>query len=220
MDLIERGLVCEGLSFHVGSLATNVENYVQAISLAASVFEEAKERGYTKMNLLDIGGGFSAPYDETVKPFQELAAILNSELDRLSPKDVQIGAEPGRFMVATPANARPPHSCGRAQRLSAACIDRHRSEKGALGIVERRQVGSELTVDPVPPRPSMSSPGTCLTHAPGCLHHQGCRRGLRAHSRKSCRHISRSIAGERQPIPARFHDPHARQSCASQAQNR
>jgi len=129
VDLIERGLVCEGLSFHVGSLATNVENYVQAISLAASVFEEAKERGYTKMNLLDIGGGFSAPYDETVKPFQELAAILNSELDRLSPKDVQIGAEPGRFMVATPANARPPHSCGRAQRLSAACIDRHRSEK-------------------------------------------------------------------------------------------
>ena len=109
VDLIlaahERGLVCEGLSFHVGSQTTNVENYVQAISLAASVFEEAKERGYTKMNLLDIGGGFPAPYDETVKPFQELAAILNRELDRLFPKDVQIVAEPGRFMVATAATA-------------------------------------------------------------------------------------------------------------------
>ena len=109
VDLIlaahERGLVCEGLSFHVGSQTTNVENYVQAISLAASVFEEAKERGYHKMNLLDIGGGFPAPYDETVKPFQELAAILNRELDRLFPKDVQIIAEPGRFMVATAATA-------------------------------------------------------------------------------------------------------------------
>lgn len=109
VDLIlaahERGLVCEGLSFHVGSQTTNVENYVQAISLAASVFEEAKERGYHKMNLLDIGGGFPAPYDDTVKPFHELAEILNRELDRLFPKDVQIVAEPGRFMVATAAVA-------------------------------------------------------------------------------------------------------------------
>ena len=37
----------------------------------------------------------------TVKPFRDLAANLNRELDRLFPKDVQILAEPGRFMVAT-----------------------------------------------------------------------------------------------------------------------
>jgi ornithine decarboxylase len=53
------------------------------------------------MNLLDIGGGFPAPYDPTVKPFRELARKINSEIDRLFPKDVQILAEPGRFMVAT-----------------------------------------------------------------------------------------------------------------------
>jgi len=99
------GLTVEGLSFHVGSQTTNVENYVQALALASSVFQEAKDRGYTKMNLLDIGGGFPAPYDATVKPFRELAAILNRELDRLFPKDVQILAEPGRFMVATAATA-------------------------------------------------------------------------------------------------------------------
>ena len=99
------GLVVEGLSFHVGSQTTNVENYVQALSLAASVFQEAKDRGYGKMNLLDIGGGFPAPYDATVKPFKELAAILNCELDRLFPRDIQILAEPGRFMVATAAIA-------------------------------------------------------------------------------------------------------------------
>jgi ornithine decarboxylase len=109
VDLIlaahERGLVVEGLSFHVGSQTTNVENYVQALSLAASVFKEARDRGYDKMNLLDIGGGFPAPYDHTVKPFAELAKILNRELDRLFPDDVEIIAEPGRFLVATAATA-------------------------------------------------------------------------------------------------------------------
>jgi len=99
------GLVVEGLSFHVGSQTTNFQNYVQAINLAANVFQEARDRGYTKMNLLDIGGGFPAPYDATVKPFRELARILNRELDRLFPKDVQILAEPGRFFVATAGTA-------------------------------------------------------------------------------------------------------------------
>jgi ornithine decarboxylase len=105
VDLIleadKAGLVVEGLSFHVGSQTTNFENYVQAINLAANVFKEARDRGYKKMNLLDIGGGFPAPYDASVKPFQELARIVNRELDRLFPEEVQILAEPGRFMVAT-----------------------------------------------------------------------------------------------------------------------
>jgi ornithine decarboxylase len=105
VDLIleadKAGLVVEGLSFHVGSQTTNFENYVQAINLAANIFKEAKDRGYRKMNVLDIGGGFPAPYDASVKPFRELARIINRELDRLFPKEIQILAEPGRFMVAT-----------------------------------------------------------------------------------------------------------------------
>ena len=99
------GLTVEGLSFHVGSQTTNFENFVQAINLASSVFEEAKSRGYTKMNLLDIGGGFPAPYDASVKPFRELARKINAELDRLFPPEVQILAEPGRFLVATAGTA-------------------------------------------------------------------------------------------------------------------
>jgi ornithine decarboxylase len=95
------GLTVEGLSFHVGSQTTNFENYVQALNLAAAIFKEAQDRGYRKMNVLDIGGGFPAPYDATVKPFQELARVINRELHRLFPKEIQILAEPGRFMVAT-----------------------------------------------------------------------------------------------------------------------
>jgi len=99
------GLTVEGISFHVGSQTTNFENYVQAINLAANVFEEAKSRGCRKLTLVDIGGGFPAPYDENVKPLSELATIINTELDRLFPPDVQILAEPGRFLVATAGTA-------------------------------------------------------------------------------------------------------------------
>ncbi len=105
VDLIlaaeKAGLGVEGLSFHVGSQTTNFENFVQAISLAADIFKEAKERGHTRMNLLDIGGGFPAPYDASVKPFHTLAKTINAELDRLFPKNIEILAEPGRFMIAT-----------------------------------------------------------------------------------------------------------------------
>jgi ornithine decarboxylase len=96
----DAGLVVEGLSFHVGSQCTNFENYVQALNLAASIFAEAEGRGF-KLKLLDIGGGFPAPYDQNVRPFRLLARRLNAELDRLFPKDIEILAEPGRFMVAT-----------------------------------------------------------------------------------------------------------------------
>ena len=95
------GLTVEGISFHVGSQTTNFENYVQALALTANIFKEAQDRGYKKMNLVDIGGGFPAPYDATVKPFRDLAKVINTEIDRLFPKDIQILAEPGRFMVAT-----------------------------------------------------------------------------------------------------------------------
>ena len=105
LEADKAGLVVEGISFHVGSQTTNFENFVQAINLAADVFKEAKDRGYTKMNLLDIGGGFPAPYDDSVKPFGELARKINAEIDRLFPKDIQILAEPGRFMVATAGTA-------------------------------------------------------------------------------------------------------------------
>jgi ornithine decarboxylase len=106
-DLIEAsykaGLVVEGISFHVGSQTTNFENYVQALNLAAGVFKEAWDRGYAQCKILDIGGGFPAPYDAGVKPFRELARRLNSEFDRLFPKSMEILAEPGRFLVATAA---------------------------------------------------------------------------------------------------------------------
>jgi len=98
----DAGLVVEGLAFHVGSQCTNFENYVQALGISAAVLEEAASRGY-RLKLLDIGGGFPAPYDGDTRLFRELARILNAEFRRLFPRDIEIIAEPGRFLVATAA---------------------------------------------------------------------------------------------------------------------
>jgi len=108
VELIEHahdhGLVVEGLSFHVGSQCTNPQNFIQAIHLCAGVFAEAKSRGFN-LKLLDIGGGFPAAYDESVPKFSGLASKINHELDRLFPKEIEILAEPGRFLVASAGNA-------------------------------------------------------------------------------------------------------------------
>ena len=97
-------LEVEGLSFHVGSQCTNVQNYIQALHLAAGIFSEAKTRGFD-LKLLDIGGGFPAHYDDTVPAFKSLAETINAELDRLFPEPIEILAEPGRFLVASAATA-------------------------------------------------------------------------------------------------------------------
>ncbi len=97
-------LEVEGLSFHVGSQCTNVQNYIQALHLAAGIFAEARTRGF-ELKLLDIGGGFPAHYDDTVPAFTSLATTINTELDRLFPESIEILAEPGRFLVASAATA-------------------------------------------------------------------------------------------------------------------
>src|SRR5436189_311598 len=108
VDLIlaafEQGMVVEGISFHVGSQCTNFQNFVQALEISAAVMREAKSRGH-ELKILDIGGGFPAPYDRHVKPFSVLAKKINGEIARLFAKDIQILAEPGRFLVATAATA-------------------------------------------------------------------------------------------------------------------
>jgi ornithine decarboxylase len=101
-EAFQIGLEVEGLSFHVGSQCTNFENFVQALNMAAAVMRESKARG-REIKILDIGGGFPVAYDRHVKPFSMLARVINAEINRLFPDDIQILAEPGRFFVATAA---------------------------------------------------------------------------------------------------------------------
>jgi len=104
LEAFRIGLVVEGLSFHVGSQCANFDNFVQALNIAAAVRREALARGH-EIRILDIGGGFPVSYDSHVKPLAALARKINAEIGRLFPRDVEILAEPGRYLVATAATA-------------------------------------------------------------------------------------------------------------------
>ena len=101
-DAFDAGLVVEGLSFHVGSQCTNFDNYTSALAITADIFHDARKKGY-HLNIVDIGGGFPVPYDAQVPKFEKLAQLINAECQRLFPQDIEIIAEPGRFMVASAA---------------------------------------------------------------------------------------------------------------------
>jgi ornithine decarboxylase len=94
------GLVVEGISFHVGSQCTNFENYMQALQLSANIITEVETRTGRKIRILDIGGGFPVKYHPGIRSIRTLARKLNAEIKRLFPADMQILAEPGRFLVA------------------------------------------------------------------------------------------------------------------------
>jgi ornithine decarboxylase len=98
----DMGLKVEGISFHVGSQCTNFDNFTAALDITSQIFNDARKKGFN-LNLIDIGGGFPVPYDPQVPEFKVLATLLNSEFKRLFPDDIEILAEPGRFIVATAA---------------------------------------------------------------------------------------------------------------------
>ena len=99
----DMGLKVEGISFHVGSQCTNFDNFTAALAITSEIFNDARKKGFN-LNLVDIGGGFPVPYDPQVPEFKVLAGLLNSEFKRLFPNDIEILAEPGRFIVATAAS--------------------------------------------------------------------------------------------------------------------
>ncbi len=98
----DSGLTVEGLSFHVGSQCTSLDNYSQALAITSEIFNAARAKGHP-LNIVDIGGGFPVPYSPYVPEFTQLADLLNAEITRLFPQDIEVVAEPGRFISATSA---------------------------------------------------------------------------------------------------------------------
>jgi ornithine decarboxylase len=107
LDLIKyaqkMGFKVEGLSFHVGSQCTNLNNYIDAFKIVHDLFEQSEKFG-NKLSLLDIGGGFPVPYEHYTPSFEEIAKIIDSNLKKyFDTNELSIIAEPGRFLVATSA---------------------------------------------------------------------------------------------------------------------
>jgi ornithine decarboxylase len=109
------GLKPEGISFHVGSQCTNIENYQRAFEAAGHIMREAKSKG-VPFKIVDIGGGMPIKhFDNDTYTLETFASQMRRELDRIFPKDIDIIAEPGRALCG-PAGMLITRVVGRAIR--------------------------------------------------------------------------------------------------------
>ena len=81
-----------GVSFHVGSGATDPHVFAQAVHDSRAVFNLARNYGHSP-KVLDVGGGFSTGN------FEVMAHTLALALDEHFPGDFELLAEPGRYFV-------------------------------------------------------------------------------------------------------------------------
>ena len=68
------GVRVRGLSFHVGSQATDPSKYIEAIHACTNLIAEALLAGLPSLDVLDIGGGFPVAYTDGVMPIEEFCA--------------------------------------------------------------------------------------------------------------------------------------------------
>jgi len=108
------GLAVAGLSFHVGSQSASPDTKVSAIEACAGILADARRRGASGLECLDIGGGFPIDYREPAMPIAAFCAPIRRALDGLPPA-TRVIAEPGRF-VCGPAGTVLTRVMGRAWR--------------------------------------------------------------------------------------------------------
>jgi ornithine decarboxylase len=95
----ELGVDLVGVSFHIGSGASNPAAFTQAIEQARKLHDLAHSHGF-RLSLLDIGGGF------TEDNMMDMAAAVNGALARWFPpgSGVRCISEPGRLFAETAAS--------------------------------------------------------------------------------------------------------------------
>ena len=87
-----------GLTFHVGSQCRNPENWRVGIEKARTVFDSMAKVGL-KPRLLDIGGGFPVRHVKPIPSIEVISGVVNEAL-KAFPLEVQVIAEPGRYLVS------------------------------------------------------------------------------------------------------------------------
>jgi len=88
-----------GVTFHVGSQCTNVNNWVEGIRAAKAIFTQLSAQGFSP-ELLNLGGGYPLQFSGQEPSIEDIAAVINPELDLL-PDSIQVMAEPGRYLVGS-----------------------------------------------------------------------------------------------------------------------
>ena len=102
-DLLARartlGLDAYGVSFHVGSQQTDLDQWDVAVGRAAKMFSALAELDID-LRMVNIGGGFPARYMNDVKPVEAYCdAVMRAMHKHFGNKLPEIIIEPGRSMV-------------------------------------------------------------------------------------------------------------------------
>ena len=88
-----------GVTFHVGSQCTNINNWVEGIRSAKCLFEKLHDHGFSP-ELLNLGGGYPLQFTGDEPTIDEIALEINQALLGI-PDSIQVMAEPGRYFVGS-----------------------------------------------------------------------------------------------------------------------
>jgi ornithine decarboxylase len=87
-----------GVTFHAGSQCRNPENWRVGIEKARTLFDSMASAGL-KPRMLDIGGGFPVRHVKPIPSIEVIGEVVNEALQAF-PDEVQVVAEPGRYLVS------------------------------------------------------------------------------------------------------------------------
>jgi len=93
------GLDPYGISFHVGSQQTQLEQFDKAISQAQTLFAALAAKGI-HLRMINVGGGFPSRYNQDVPSIDAYAqAIRASIAQRFPNQHLDVIVEPGRYIA-------------------------------------------------------------------------------------------------------------------------
>lgn len=98
-----RGLKPVGLAFHVGSQCVRPDTWADALREVAPAWKMAREAGIP-LDLIDLGGGFPAPYTGPVPKPSEIAQAVKPALKECTPGAKRVFLEPGRGVCGDAAD--------------------------------------------------------------------------------------------------------------------
>ena len=99
----EMGLRPVGISFHVGSPCSNVNNYLYSLQKVREIVEEVSEE--ISISTIDIGGGFPLNLygEEQGGSLEMFSKAINPHLQEFLKDGYRVLAEPGRVIVGSAA---------------------------------------------------------------------------------------------------------------------
>ena len=101
----DMGIRVKGLSFHVGSQSATPDAHVDAVRQCMEIVQWWDDYCSVPLSILDIGGGFPVDYSgENNFSINDFCTPIREALAAL-PREINVIAEPGRFLVAPTAMA-------------------------------------------------------------------------------------------------------------------